>query len=126
MSATPVGTSLAVITAGLVGAAFVWRLKVDLEETDFWVILRLLGLSHIAGLIAWLIKGFSMTSFFVMLAGGYACVLVATWGRPGEFYRLMFDEDQRWSKRAWVTQMRFALVVLIAVFAGLPFLVRIV
>jgi len=126
MSATPIGILLGLLAAVLVGAVFIWRLKADLDRTDFWVVVVMLGFTHVVGLIVWLMKGFSITSFLVMLAVAYACVLVATWGRPGEFYRLMLDPDQRWSKRNWLVQMRFVLVVLVAVCAGLPFLVRIV
>jgi hypothetical protein len=112
----------AVLMAALLG----WRLRRDLSRPNFAIAVGYLGAALVFGYIAWLIKGFSTTSFLALVAFGYLVLLVATWGRPGRMFEIWLKESTLTRRQSFWFQFRLIAVILLAVAISIPLWVRIV
>jgi hypothetical protein len=105
---------VASVGAITLGAVLISRIKSDVGDDEFRIVVLGLCVSHVFGALAWIVKGFSILSFLVFLCFAYIVLFVASWGHPGEFLVVM--RTGGFSRRAWLLTLRLTAAALVAAF----------
>lgn len=116
----------AVVFALAMTLILVHRLWRQLSKQTFVAATVFLATALIVGFVFWLLRGFSVTSFFALVGIGYFALLVATWGRPGQMFEIGLKESSLSARQARWFQIRLIVVALAIFAASMPLLLALI
>ncbi len=119
---------LATVTPTLVVVSLVvWRIHREVPSDYFLPSLAWLGIAATFGLFSWLLKGFSILSFFALIGTAYVAMYVGTLGHPGRLFEIWLgDETSTLSRDAVRYQIRFIAIAIGVVALAMPTLLMLI